>query len=119
MFTNTSVFQDLSENWQTLIYIGIIVGSTLLGISIISMKSFSNELNEIIMDIKLTPDQKIHKLTLLAIKVNTQLGLAWESYNLTQAMDSATQDNADEIAKIKDKIAELEAELGKPDDETV
>jgi hypothetical protein len=111
VFTNTTIFADLNENWQTLIYIGIIVFSTLMGISIVSLKSFSNELNEIIKDTKLSPDEKVTKLTLLAIKVNTQLGLAWESYNIDKPAESVTQDNTAEIDKIKATLEQLEAEI--------
>jgi hypothetical protein len=108
---NTTVFQNLSETWQTLIFIAIIVTSTLLGISISSLKNFSNELNEIIKDTKLTNDQKIHKLTLLSIQVNTQLGLAWESYNMDQAPTAETQDNAAVVSQISETVKSLEEEL--------
>jgi L-cystine uptake protein TcyP (sodium:dicarboxylate symporter family) len=116
IFTSTSIFQDLPEIWQTLIYIGIIVFSTLIGVSITSLKQFSNELNEIIKNAKLNPEQKVNELTALAIKVNTQLGLAWESYNINVPADSETADNADEIAKLTAKLEELENEIKKTEE---
>jgi len=108
---NTSVFQNLSETWQTLIFIAIIVISTLLGISISSLKEFSNSLNEIIKDTKLTNEEKVHRLTLLSIQVNTQLGLAWESYNMDQAPTAETQDNAEAVNQVSETIKSLEEEL--------
>jgi hypothetical protein len=119
VFTNTTMFQNLSENVQTLIFIAIIVATTLLGVSITSLKEFGNELNNVIQDTSLIPEEKVHKLTLLAIKVNTQLGLAWESYNLTEQATVETADNTAEIERIKAQLEALAAELSKPDDEKV
>jgi hypothetical protein len=107
VFTSTSIFQNLPEIWQTLIYIGIIVFSTLLGVSVTSLKQFGVELNNIMKDSKMTKDQKINELTLLSIRVNTQLGLAWESYNLT----AGTPETADNKEQIEAQIELLEQQL--------
>ena len=108
IFMETTLFQGLSENWRSLIFIGITVVAALLGISIGSLKEFSSELNNIIKDTKMTKEEKINELTNLAIRVNSQLGLAWESYNLTCEEPGETIDNA---AQIQEQISQLEEQL--------
>ena len=112
IFMETAFFSDLSDDWRTLIFIAITVGAALLGVSIGSLKEFSSELNNIIKDSKLTPDQKVNELTNLAIRVNTQLGLAWESYNLTAKSSEATLDNRDQIQEQINQLEEQLEELG-------
>ena len=111
IFQETTFFDNLGEDWKTIIYIAIVVVAALLGVSIASLKEFNSELNDIIKNVKLSPDQKVHELTLLAIKVNTQLGLAWESYNLTDAAKPETLDNTERIEAIKAELEQLEGEL--------
>lgn len=108
IFMETAFFSNLSDDWRTLVFIAITVVAALLGVSIGSLKEFQSELSNIIKDSKLSPDQKVNELTLLAIRVNTQLGLAWESYNLTEEPKDETADNA---VQIQEQIAQLEEQL--------
>lgn len=108
IFMETTLFQGLSENWRSLIFIGITVVAALLGISIGSLKEFSSELTNIIKDTKLSKEEKINELTNLSIRVNSQLGMAWESYNLSPEASPETVDNAEQI---QEQISQLEQQL--------
>lgn len=102
---------NLSDKWLAILNIGILAATSLLGISITTLKQVAGEMDAIAKDAKMNTLQKLNAWNQLSIKVNTQVGLAWEAYNLTQPIDSPTQDNKAEMDDIVKRIEALEAEL--------
>ena len=101
IFMETDIYASLSDVTQICIFTVIIVVGVLLGVSILNVKKVADEMVTILKDKSLNADEKVNRLTNLALMILGQLGRAWELLNDEQ-FDKSPEPNGTTATVIVD-----------------
>ena len=84
IFIDTDIFQYWPDIIKIIIYSCFMVGTLLLGVSLINVKKIAADLKSIYMNKNMTAEEKVNAYGNLALTVLSKLGEAWELLNEEQ-----------------------------------
>ena len=84
IFIDTDIFQFLLDIVKIIIYSCFMVGTLLLGVSLINVKKIAADLKAIYVNKNMTAEQKVNAYGNLALTVLSKLGEAWDLLNEEQ-----------------------------------
>ena len=88
VFTQTDIYEAIPDFFQTLVFVGMVVGGVLLGVSFFNIKKIAKEMKLIYEDNNMTPQQKINAFGNLALIILTKLGDAFDLLNQEQGINT-------------------------------
>ena len=88
IFTQTEIYNTIPDIIKTIVFVGIVIGGILLGVSILNTKKLALEMKAIFVDKNMTLEQKINAYGNLALIVLTKFGEAFNLLNKEQGIDT-------------------------------
>ena len=85
---STNIFSTLPDIWKVILYTSFQIAGILAGVKIGSVKELIMRFKDVLMDSKLTSEQKVMKLTNIAIGEFAQLNEAWDVLNIEHFGDA-------------------------------
>ncbi len=96
VFTQTDIYEAIPDFFQTLVFVGMVVGGVLLGVSFFNIKKIAKEMKLIYEDNNMTPQQKINAFGNLALIILTKLGDAFDLLNQEQGINTYKEPEPEE-----------------------
>ena len=88
VFTQTDIYEAIPDFFQTIVFVGMVVGGVLLGVSFFNIKKIAKEMKLIYEDNNMTPQQKINAFGNLALIILTKIGEAFDFINQEQGINT-------------------------------
>ena len=88
IFTQTSIYDTIPDIIKTIVFVGIVIGGILLGVSILNTKKLALEMKAIFVDKNMTIEEKVNAYGNLALIVLTKFGEAFNLLNKDQGINT-------------------------------
>ena len=88
IFTQTSIYEGIPDILKTVVFVGIVVGGILLGVSILNVKRLALEMKSIYINKNMSIEEKVNAYGNLALIVLTKFGEAFSILNKEQGLDT-------------------------------
>lgn len=88
IFTQTEIYNTIPDIIKTIVFVGIVIGGILLGVSILNTKKLALEMKAIFIDKNMTIEEKVNAYGNLALIVLTKFGEAFNVLNKEQGIDT-------------------------------
>ena len=86
IFTQTTIYEGIPDILKTVVFVGIVVGGILLGVSILNVKRLALEMKSIYIDKNMSIEEKVNAYGNLALIVLTKFGEAFNILNKEQGI---------------------------------
>ena len=88
IFTQTKIYDGIPDILKTVVFVGIVVGGILLGVSILNVKRLALEMKSIYIDKNMSIEEKVNAYGNLALIVLTKFGEAFNILNREQGINT-------------------------------
>ena len=88
IFTQTSIYNTIPDIVKTIVFVVIVIGGILLGVSILNTKKLALEMKAIFVDKNMTIEEKVNAYGNLALIVLTKFGEAFNLLNKDQGINT-------------------------------
>ena len=88
IFTQTKIYEGIPDIIKTIVFIGIVIGGVLLGVSILNVKKLALEMKAIFVDKDMSTEEKVNAYGNLALIVLTKFGEAFNVLNQEQGIST-------------------------------
>lgn len=88
IFTQTKIYDGMPDIVKTVVFVGIVVGGILLGVSILNTKKLALEMKAIFVDKNMSIEEKVNAYGNLALIVLTKFGEAFNLLNKEQGINT-------------------------------
>ena len=96
IFTQTEIYNTIPDIIKTIVFVGIVIGGILLGVSILNTKKLALEMKAIFVDKNMTIEEKVNAYGNLALIVLTKFGEAFNLLNKEQGIDTYKEPEPEE-----------------------
>lgn len=97
IFTQTSIYEGIPDILKTVVFVGIVVGGILLGVSILNVKRLALEMKSIYINKNMTIEEKVNAYGNLALIVLTKFGEAFNILNKEQGLNTYKEPEPDTL----------------------
>ena len=95
IFTQTSIYNTIPDIVKTIVFVVIVIGGILLGVSILNTKKLALEMKAIFVDKNMTIEEKVNAYGNLALIVLTKFGEAFNLLNKDQGINTYKEPEID------------------------
>ena len=99
IFTQTKIYDGIPDILKTVVFVGIVVGGILLGVSILNVKRLALEMKSIYIDKNMSIEEKVNAYGNLALIVLTKFGEAFNILNREQGISTYKEPEEDPFDK--------------------